>query len=533
MDNQTLLLILLGLAAIAVVVLSILLLRAAAHRAAAAVVGEERDRLAQQLQAERDAARTQAAQANQLSGQLGALREELQGRDAAIQRAEAALAEQQRRAEEANVAARDASARLTQSEAGRTALQRQHDALTTELQGAQQRLSVLTREHADATAHLKHAREANAEMRRFLDEAQEKLKGSFAELAGKVFEERGQQFEKNVREVTLQGKDNLDALLKPFSDRLGEFRARVDTLYAEESKERSALVGAVTEMKALNQTMADRADALTRALKGNSRVRGDWGELMLESVLRGSGLEEGKEYEKQVGTRDEDGRALRPDVIVRLPDERLVVIDSKVNLVAWQEAMNSVDEAELHSAALRRHAEGLRQHVRDLAERNYPRALGDKALDVTVAFVPIEGALSAALGADGDLQGFAFERKVVFASPNTLMALLRVVDRLWSRDRSQRRAMQIADVGGKLLDALNAFVGQFKQVGKRIEDAGDAYSTALRRLESSQGVFQRGRRLVELGVRSRKTLADELKMDTSELLELGADESSSEEGEDE
>lgn len=524
MDNQTLLPILLGVAVIAVVVLSVLLLRAAAHRAAAVVVGEERDRLSRQLQAERDAAMAQAAEANRLSGELGALRGELQSRDAALQRAETTLAEHQRRAEEANVAARDASMRLAQSETGRSALQRQLDALAAELQGAQQRLSALTREHADATAHLKHANEANAEMRRFLDEAQEKLKGSFAELAGKVFDERGRQFEKNVREVTLQGKDNLDALLKPFADRLGEFRTRVDTLYSEESKERSALVGAVTEMKALNQTMADRTDALTRALKGSARVRGDWGELMLESVLRGSGLEEGKEYEKQVGTRDEDGRALRPDVIVHLPDERLVVIDSKVNLVAWQDAMNNADDAEFHSAALRRHTEGLRQHVKDLAERNYPRALGDKALDVTVAFVPIEGALSAALGADNDLQTFAFERKVVFASPNTLMALLRVVDRLWSRDKSQRRATQIADAGGKLLDALNAFVGEFKLLGKRIDDASDAYATAVRRLESTQGVFQRGRRLDELGVRSRKALAEELRADVPELLDLNEEE---------
>lgn len=533
MDAQTLLLILLGLAMAAIVPLVILLLRATTHRASAVVVGEERDRLSQQLQAERDAARAQMAETNRLSGQLGALREELQGRDMTIQRIQAALAEQQLRAEEANIAARDASTRLTQSETGRAALQRQHDALVAEFQGVQQQVSRLTREHADATAHLKHANEANAEMHRFLDEAQVKLKGSFAELAGKVFDERGQQFEKNVREATLQGKDNLDALLKPFADRLGEFRTRVDTLYAEESKERSALVGAVTEMKSLNQTMADRADALTRALKGNARVRGDWGELMLESVLRGSGLEEGKEYEKQVGTRDEDGRALRPDVIVSLPDERLVVIDSKVNLVAWQEAMNSADDAEFHSAALRRHAEGLRQHVKDLAERNYPRALGEKALDVTVAFVPIEGALSAALGADGDLQSFAFERKVVFASPNTLMALLRVVDRLWSRDKSQRRAMQIADVGGKLLDALNAFVGEFKHVGKQIEDAGDAYATAVRRLESSQGVFQRGRRLAELGVRSKKALANELKSDAPEFLELSADEPPGVDGDDE
>lgn len=520
MTTDTLLMILGGLVLAAIALLLALLLRRPGTEAGDA----ERARLVAELQGERDANRAQVAEAGRLAGRLGAQEAELAGRTAALARLEQQVAEHQGRAESESILARTASAALVQREATLAEVQARNDALVAELTALQGQLSQLGKEHADAIAHLKHADRSNAEMRQFLDQAQEKLKGSFAELAGKVFDERGQLFEKNVKLATSQGRVDLEGLLKPFADKLGEFRSRVDTLYGEEAKERSALLGQVSELKTLNQAMAQSTDSLTRALKGSSKVRGDWGELMLESVLRGSGLEEGQHYDRQPTTRDDEGRALRPDVVVRLPDERMVVVDSKVNLIAWQEAMNSTDDADLHGVALRRHCDGLRQHVKDLGERNYPRQFGEKALDVTIAFVPIEGALSAALGADAGLQTFAFERKVVFASPNTLMALLRVVDRLWSRDKSQRQAMDIADAGGKLLDALQAFLTDFKAVGKKMTESRDAYDSAVKHLESPRGMLPRGRRLVELGVRGKKPLLEELKEEVPELQELPLEE---------
>lgn len=382
-------------------------------------------------------------------------------------------------------------------------------------------VATLQGEQAQALAHLEHAKAAQSEMQKFVAEAQTRLSAVFVEQAGKVFEERGQQFEKNVRHATEQGRTNIETLLKPFADELGKFRERVDTLYGEEAKERASLTGAVNELKTLNQDMATQAAALTQALRGNARIRGDWGELMLESVLRSSGLEEGVHYDRQQSSVDEDGRRLRPDVVVRLPDERRVVVDSKVNLVAWQDAMNAIDVPEVHSESLRRHADGLRRHVKDLADRNYPKVLGDGALEVTIAFVPIEGALSAALGSDPSLQNYAFERGVVFASPNTLMAMLRVIDRLWVRDTMQRRAREIGEAGGKVLDALGAFLGDFDRVGAKLKDAEASFSDARRRLsESSQAVIPRARRLVELGAKGKRGLSDELKADPAALLAL-------------
>lgn len=466
------LIVVLALVAAALAFLS-LVMRAQSRRGGASdaekALAAERERLREELAAARETARAQAHELGNLNGRLS-------GHEQALEEARARAA-----------------------------------GLESRLEQAQARLADMDSELSSARANLEHAERANLRMQAFLDEAQVKLSGAFSELAGKVFEEKGQQFEKNVRHATGQSRNDIEQLLKPFADRIKDFRERVDTLYGNEARERASLLGAVTELKGLNQDMAEQALALTRALKGNAKIRGDWGELMLESVLRGSGLEEGVHYERQKSTRDDDGARLQPDIVVNLPDERCVVVDSKVNLIAWQEAMNA-DTPEVHDEAMRRHAAGLRQHMRDLGEKNYPRAIGAHALEVTIAFVPIEGALSAALGFDPDLQGEAFDKRIVFASPNTLMALLRVIERLWTRDKVQRKALEISDSGGKVLDALVGFLADFEQVGRRLDDAGKAYASARKRLsESSQAVIPRARRLVELGASGRRALPDELK----------------------
>lgn len=503
------------LAVAATIALLVVLLRrsGAAHTGEAAALRTERDRLAEELRLEREATRTQSTENGRLNGRLAEL-------DAHSTRLQQALAEQHVRAEHESVAARTAAAALADRNGTISEMQARAGALEAEVERLRSQLDLLQTEHAQATANLVHSRQANTDMQAFLVEAQTKLSGAFSELAGKVFDERGQLFEKNVKHATAQSKTDIETLLKPFSDQLGQFRTRVDTLYSEEAKERSMLLGAVTELKTLNQDMAGHTAALTRALKGSSKVRGDWGELMLESVLRGSGLEEGRHYDRQKVAIDEEGARLQPDIVVRLPDDRRVVVDSKVNLVAWQEAMNA-ETPEAQHDAMRRHAAGLRQHVKDLGEKNYPKAIGDSALEITIAFVPIEGALSAALGFDPSLQTDAFDRKIVFASPNTLMALLRVVERLWTRDKIQREAVKIAEVGGRVLDSLMNFLADFDNVGKRLEDANKAFNAARGKLsESSQAVIPRARRLAELGALGKKALSDELSVETPELLVL-------------
>jgi DNA recombination protein RmuC len=232
--------------------------------------------------------------------------------------------------------------------------------------------------------------------------------------------------------------------------------------------------------------------------------------MILETVLKASGLVEGANYQRQGGARDEEGRLHRPDVVILLPDGRRVVVDSKVNLVAWSE-MNEAETPEQYQDALLRHAAAMRVHLRELADKNYPKLLGSEALDLTVMFVPIEGAMAAALSLNADLQTEAFQRKVVFASPNTLMALLTVVERLWTRDKLQKQVGLIGEDAGKVLDAVTSFLDDFDKLGMHLQRAGDAFTQSQRRLrDSDQSVVARTRRLVEQGAKGKKLLREEL-----------------------
>lgn len=464
--------VLLAMILAAAVLLAILLAQRVAHRREIAALENERARLLDKTAVEEESARVALAETGRLQGQNQGLQKELDERNQAI------------------------------------------TALKAEGEIAADKLIALEKKNAELSANLEHTGRANAELRTFLDLAPDKLKGAFAELAGKIFDERGKQFAENVQKATQQSKADIDSLLKPFADRIGEFRARVDVLYGDEAKERASLLGAVNSLKTLNEDMADKTEALTRALKGSAKVRGDWGELMLESVLRGSGLEEGTHYQKQESRTDEDGQKFRPDVVVYLPDQRRVVVDSKVNLISWQAAVNAETPQE-HDEAIHLHALALKQHVKELADKNYPKVIGDNALDLTIAFVPIEGALSAALGADHGLQGYAFERKVAFTSPNTLMAMLRVVERLWTRDKISREAEQIGKAGQLLLDSVVNFLDEFDAVGKHLDKARNTFIDARKHLhESDKSVIPRARRLVALRVKSKKPLPNDLLPDT-------------------
>lgn len=519
MQTQTLALLAVLLLAV-ILVLLVVVLRRATRPDAAGDLEPLRNAVAQ----ERERSLAAQVEAGQLRGRLQAVQEDLEGERLRALERQQLLAAAQARAEREAAMAGERETRLGEREQAVRQLQAQLRELQEQLQAQRDSYQQLHGEHTRVQANLQHAQQASAELRAYLDTAKDKLSGAFAELAGKVFEERGQQFERNVRQATGQSRLDIENLLKPFTERLQEFRGRVDVLYAEEARERASLLGAVGELKTLNQDMASQAAALTNALKGNARVRGDWGELMLENVLRSSGLEEGVHYRRQQHVVDDDGERLRPDVVVNFPDQRSIVVDSKVNLVAWQEAMNAATP-EVGNEALLRHAAALRQHVRDLGVRNYPKAMGEEqTLDVTIAFVPIEGALSAALSTDPALQSYAFDNKVVFASPNTLMALLRVAERLWTRDKVQKQALKISDAGGLVLDALVAFLADFNNVGRKLEDASNAFSSARNRLQDSpQSAINRARRLAELGSKAKKALPPELQPDPLQQL-AGPDE---------
>ena len=376
---------------------------------------------------------------------------------------------------------------------------------------ARKEINVLEGQLATAIAEKKAAVDSHDQTKQFLIDAQVHLRSAFLEASSRVFDEKAIALDKKISDSATSSQAGLQTTLKPFADKLSEFQVELRKLSGDQATNLSTLVGSINQLQTLNQTMATSTDNLTRALKGNAKTRGDWGEMILETVLKASGLEEGTNFVKQDSNRDEEsGRLLRPDVIVNLPDGRQIVVDSKVNLIAWADAHNA-DSPASYQDALIRHTAALRLHVQDLAKKNYPKALGSNALDLTVMFVPIEGALAAALTVNPELQGEAFGKRVVFASPNTLMAMLRVVERLWTRDKLQRGIEKIKEESQKLLDALSGFIKDFNEIGGTIEEAQKAFSNAKRRLtESDQSVAARAKRLVEAGARGKRPHALEI-----------------------
>lgn len=430
-----------------------------------------------------------------------------QERDAARTEHEAALrsADLVRRTSavaEANLASRvQQTAQLTD----------ERDSAREELRVLSVRFQEMLADHATAASERDAAKEAVVETKAFLAKAQSEMRTAFTEAASKVFDEKSLLLDQRIQASSEVSKAGLEATLKPFAEKVTTFQAKVEQLGTDQAKEHAQLVGTIGELKGLNQNMATAAEALTRALKGNAKTRGDWGELILETVLKGSGLEEGKNYVTQMHTVDDDTNQRKyPDVVVNLPDGRRVVVDSKMNFVAWTEAQDA-QTPEGHQDGLIRHAAALRAHMRELSDKNYPKVLGADALDLTILFVPIEGALSAALSINPDLQTEAFAKKVVFASPNTLMAMLRVVERLWTRDKIQRQVGVINEEATKLLDALGAFMDEFDAIDGRIRQTGEAFAKAKNRLvDSNQSVVARAQKLVAAGARGKKTRREEL-----------------------
>lgn len=370
------------------------------------------------------------------------------------------------------------------------------------------------------TAERDAALELVRQTKAFVDAAKESMRTAFIEEASSVFDQKSAVLDQRIKAASEHSKTLLADTLKPFSDNIDKFKERMDELGKIQTQESSTLRGSIEQLQTLNQHMAEATGDLTRALKGNAKVRGDWGEMILDGVLTTCGFIEGVNYQRQESSKDEEtGKQLRPDVIFDLPDGRRVVIDSKVNLVAWADAA-AAESVEERQMALTKHAAALRTHVKDLHGKNYPKVVGDDALELTVLFVPIEGALAEAMATDPSLQTDAMRNNIAFASPNTLMALLKVVERMWVRDKFQTQVEAVRKVASNLMDSLTAFLTEFKAIEDKLGGVTKAYEQAKHRLyESNQSVVARGRKLVDTGARGNKALHKDLMPDQDSLEE--------------
>ncbi len=336
-----------------------------------------------------------------------------------------------------------------------------------------------------------------------LDQKMVLMKAEFEVLSQKLFKDR-------TDDLTSKHSESLTQILKPLSTELDTFKKRINEVYENETRDRVSLRQEIISLKALNQKMSEDAVNLTRALKGENKTAGNWGELVLDQVLTASGLREGHEYSRQQSFASDDGLRLQPDVVISLPDEKCLIVDAKLSLKDYERAVSSVDDAE-RVDALKAHANSLKTHVRGLSGKNYAALPGISTVDFVIMFVPVEPAFSAAFETHPHLFTDALAQGVVIASPTTLLALLRTVEHVWRIENQNRNTRHIAELGGKLYDQFVLFAESFQDVGDKIRRTQESYDKACQRLSTGRGnLVRRAEQLKTLGVSSTKQMPPEL-----------------------
>ena len=387
--------------------------------------------------------------------------------------------------------------------------------LQTLLAETQQGLRDVTARHGETTTELATLRETLDQERRaaddklkLLNDAQDTLTNQFQVLANNLMTQHGEAFSK-------QNKEQIEGLLAPLRERIKDFQQGLQNAHAESLKERAALGAQIKQLSAVSATMMSETPNLTRALKGKTQTQGAWGEMVLATLLEKSGLREGEEYFTQRTHQGEEGRRLRPDVVVNLPGGDHVVIDSKVSLVAFEAHINAETE-EARALNLRRHVDSIRTHIKNLSGKEY-QAISDGGLDYVVMFVPIESAWAVAVHEEPALTLLAAECNVAVATPTTLMMALRTVHSVWRVERRNTNAEAIADRAGKLYSKFVAFLADFTQIGARLTQATDSYQTAMGKLSGGPGnVIKQIEMLKEMGAKTTKAIPAALLGDGSE-----------------
>ncbi|MDO7170632.1 DNA recombination protein RmuC [Mariniflexile sp. AS56] len=333
-----------------------------------------------------------------------------------------------------------------------------------------------------------------------IEERQEQLRKDFELLANKILEEKSEKF-------TNKNKENLDAILKPLQDKIKTFEDKVDLTQKESISMHSALKEQLVGLKDLNQQMTKEATNLTRALKGDSKMQGNWGELVLERVLEKSGLEKDREYFVQQSFTRENGTRVLPDVVLHLPDGKKMIIDSKVSLTDYERLVNADDEDK--ARYLKAHINSVKKHVDQLSEKNYQDLYDIESPDFVLMFIPIEPAFAVVVNDDNSIYNKAFEKNIVIVTPSTLLATLRTIDSMWTNEKQQQNAIEIARQAGALYDKFEGLVSDLTGVGKKIDAAKSDYSAAMNKLVDGKGnLISSVERLKKMGAKAKKALPE-------------------------
>lgn len=384
--------------------------------------------------------------------------------------------------------------------------QNELDALLDKIDVKDKLLSAQNVKTTEKEAEVKALQEKLATLKEEVDKIGEKYAAEFKNLANEILEDKSQRF-------TQRNKENLEALLKPLDENIREFKKTVTEVYDKESKERFSLGNEVKKLADLNQQMSEEARNLTKALKGDSKTQGDWGEMILESILEKSGLRKDEEYFMQEELKDEEGKPLRssaenkkmrPDAVVKYPDNRTVIIDSKVSLNAFTRYMDAPDP-EIRQKELNAHVAAIKNHIITLSAKGYDDY--EQSLDFVMMFIPSEPAYIAAMQGDKDLWSFAYDKRILLMNPTNLITSLKLISDLWKREYQNRNALAIAERGALLYDKFAGFVDNMKDIGKKLNQATESYTAAFGQLATGRGnLMRQAEELRELGIKPRKSL---------------------------
>jgi DNA recombination protein RmuC len=376
--------------------------------------------------------------------------------------------------------------------------------LLAELKAAQDNFLESSRALEKSRTFFKAQEDKIAEQKAEIENLQVKLTTEFKNIANEILEEKSKKF-------TEQNKTNLETILNPLKDRIKDFEDKVEKTYKAESTERITLKAEIKQLVELNKQVSDEANNLTKALKGDNKTQGNWGEVILEKILERSGLsKERGEYKTQETLQNSHGETIRPDAIIYLPDNKHIIVDSKVSLVAYQSFVAAENE-EHRLAFLKEHIKSLKAHVATLSEKLYASSDSLNTPDFVLMFLPIESSFGVAVQADQEIFSYAWDRKIVVVSPSTLLATLRTIAAIWKQELQTKNALEIARQSGALYDKFVAFVQDLDDIGKNIDRTQKAYAEARSKLQEGKGnLVSRAEKIKELGARASKSLPENL-----------------------
>jgi len=387
-----------------------------------------------------------------------------------------------------NNAINDLKQNIEKTESEREEIRREKDFLNTEL--------------SRRNTEFENLQQQNLKRDEKLDKQQEQLRKDFELMASKILEEKSEKF-------TNQNKENIKNILNPLEEKIKTFEKKVEDSQKESISMHSALKEQLLGLKDLNQQMAKEATNLTKALKGDSKTQGNWGELVLERVLEKSGLEKDREYFVQQNFQREDGSRVMPDVVLHLPDSKKMIIDSKVSLTDYERMVNAEDEE--RTLYLKSHVNSIKKHVDQLSAKNYQDLYDIESPDFVLMFIPIEPAFAVAINEDNTLYNKAFEQNIVIVTPSTLLATLRTIDSMWNNEKQQQNAIEIARQAGALYDKFEGLVTDLTGVGKKIDAAKNDYSSAMNKLVEGKGnLISRVENIKKMGAKAKKSLPENI-----------------------